>query len=357
MLEQLSVDSMRVRIPVKLVTVIDPVLNTNVMRVHESTCEVLDVALERHTYKTIAGVSISCAVERVQTGRGGTPDSIENCLLLTVHAKMLFNDYLQGITANNLKSVYDFIMSANVVYFDYSVFTDARVTDVDIKLDFTGESKQIEKAMEELTKTFIRHNGSYVKKHGRGEAYTGHQYNKRKNPSWRTTPYMKIYSKNADAKREEHKDFFIQNQIELPKNLWRQEFTLKDSKHMKANGMNNTVLELVSAPQNVLAGARLNCMRSLFSIMPVEIEQMAEEDSKEGIAPRDVVDVAFMRYAISHGATLEIIQRLVTHGMTPANKTKYTQRMEELFNAHIKNSPMGKEAENRMRIFGILGVG
>jgi hypothetical protein len=357
MLETLAVDSMRVRIPLKEVRVLDPVLNTNVMRVHESTGEVLGTLVEKRIYKTMRGVNFSCEIGRVQTAKGGHPDAIQDCLLLTVHSKMLFHRFLEGLTAQNIRLVYDFLMSMEVVFFEYEVFKNARVTDVDVKMDFISPAKQVESSLRELTKTFIRHNGSHARPHGRGATYTGHQFNKRKDASWRTLPYMKIYSKNADAKTDQHKAFFIENSIELPRDLWRQEFTLKDSKHMKSNGMSNTVFEVISASQSILSDARLNCMRSLFNVMPVELSQLNEEDNKNGISPRDVVDIAFMRYAISHGATLEIIQRLVTHGMEPANKTKYKKRMEDLFNNHIKDSPMGKEAENRMRIFGILGVG
>ena len=61
---------------------------------------------------------------------------VKEFLSITLNAKMLGERYLEGITEDNLRLVYDYIMEPRIVRFSYEDFLEAMVWDVDIKVDF-----------------------------------------------------------------------------------------------------------------------------------------------------------------------------------------------------------------------------
>lgn len=352
MLNTFAVDSMRVRIPLRnqkgetQVHILDAGLNAVILEVISETGEVINTRTEKKRVKEFMGVNFSCWIERIKTGR----EQVQTCLLLSVHSKMLLSGYMRGLCLENAPQVYHFIQSMGVVEFSYDTFMEARITDVDIKYDFHAEKEAVESAMEHLSNSFKISKKLNVgcANHGTGEAYTGHSFNERKTATM-GNPYMKVYHKRTEALKM-HREFFIGHGIDIPHNLWRQEFTLKDKKHMKQYGINNSVLDILMLSQETMGRARVDCMNALFnSVKP--------KRNIEGIAPREAADILFIALLIERGMTLQqILHEFRLLDIGPANVTKYVQRLNELFQVHIAKTDIGKKSINQQQVFESLGV-
>jgi hypothetical protein len=85
------------------------------------------------------------------------------CWGLTLSAKMLGSNYLDGIHIGNYKNLYDFIQALGLIEFSYSAFLDSYLSDIDFKFDipfndkgkfgsalFISASEQIQKQYNEI---------------------------------------------------------------------------------------------------------------------------------------------------------------------------------------------------------------
>lgn len=353
MLNLFAVDSMRVRIPLRndkdetQVRILDHGLNAEILEVISATGEVINTRTEKKRVKQFMGVNFSCWIERIRTGR----DCVQTCLLVSVHSKMLLNNYLRGLCIENVQQLYSFIQSMEVVEFSFDTFLHSKVTDVDIKIDFEGDFEAVECAMGQLADMFKISNklGVGFRRHGSGEAYTGHSFNERKSATM-GNPYMKVYHKLTEANKE-HREFFINHGVHIPHNLWRQEFTLKDKKHMKQiAGIDNSVFNVLTMTQQDMSNARLHCMNALFNPLKPKRET-------PNMLPRDAVDLLFLTLLIEKGMTMnQILHEFRLLDIGAPNVTKYVQRLSELFARHIVDTEAGKKSMNQQAIFESLGV-
>lgn len=58
---------------------------------------------------------------------------------ITINSKLLGQDYFSGITASNVKQVYDSLMSQKIIYCSLETFSNSYVRDVDVKQDYIIE--------------------------------------------------------------------------------------------------------------------------------------------------------------------------------------------------------------------------
>jgi len=88
-------------------------------------------------------------VNRV-VGMGG---SVEERIVIQVNAKMLRERYFEGITKDNLRVVYDYIIGLGLIKFSYETFLDGYVYDVDICMDVETDVDVFEKMLRRLIKS------------------------------------------------------------------------------------------------------------------------------------------------------------------------------------------------------------
>ena len=136
-------------------------------------------------------------VNRV-VGMGGL---MENRIVIQVNAKMLRERYFEGITKDNLRVVYDYIIGLGLIDFSYETFLDGYVYDVDICMDVETDVDVFEKMLRRLVKSvkpsqyrkvnaFFRDNNVGVELGTRDK-------------STASNPYLKFYAKGLELCHKE----------------------------------------------------------------------------------------------------------------------------------------------------------
>lgn len=344
----LAVDSFKMRIPISEVEIIDDQLNTNLLHVLQNTGEVISTVKIKQRSGDRSGVAFKYWIERLQHGNRGMASSF---LLIAVHSKMLGAKYLNGITYEDLPLLYKYLMSYDVANFTYESFISARVTDVDIKQDFIATTRSVETVLDQLAKNYVKRdslNSGFKKHKPPGKKYTGHQFNTRKTTSFHASPYMKVYDKYEDSMSEKHRQFFLETPgATIPENLWRSEFTLKGSKHMRMFEIENTVEGILTADVIKLRSAQKQVMSALFN------RSKRTPNESDNTLPRDVVDMALLRLIIENTgmATNEVID-IITADISKDNRSKYRERFMRLL---LSDQELKSKDQDRENLYNILG--
>ena len=136
-------------------------------------------------------------VNRV-VGMGG---SIEERIVIQVNAKMLGERYFEGITKDNLRVVYDYIMGLGLIQFSYETFLDGYVYDVDICMDVETDVDVFEKMLRRLVKSVkpsqYRKINSFFRDNNVGVELGTRQ------KSTASNPYLKFYAKGLELCHKE----------------------------------------------------------------------------------------------------------------------------------------------------------
>lgn len=317
----MAVDSFQVRIPLEHVTIISDKLLTEHITIVRHTGEIVKSVVSKEVMEVKLGMKLRFCITRIQDRGSGIPNDY---LTLGVHAKLKGNLYMEGMRFEDMRQLYDEIMSFNVAFFPFDVFKAGRVTDVDIKQDFIAPRELVKDRCSHMAESYIvrKDKKAGVQLHMDGSIYTGHSFNDRRAVSFLTCPYMKVYDKSLDSIRIESRQFFIEHpSIIIPDNLWRQEFTLKGKKHMQLFEIENTVEGVLGAGEVKLRAAHAGIMKALFS-------RLKMQKIKKDIAPRDLVDMRFMWLLMNHtGMTSHEIVEGATYDLDKSNKAKYKARL------------------------------
>ena len=242
--QAISIDSLKVRIPIVLVDIIDNSVRSSWIAVNEETGEVdPDYFKQNSLTKYIdkqETVKVRFGIERQRTER----KTVEEFLTVLLPAKILGSRYFEGITTDNVRFVYNQIMSVNVVSFTFETFTDKSFcTDVDFKLDFIcgGFEKLIRQMSSNATPSKVRGDGMrlFTSKDNQGI-----EFNERKTQRYRTKPFLKLYQKCIELSTDKNKAFTDAHlgSTGIDPNLCRVEATVKNKKHFRQLGIDNTSL-------------------------------------------------------------------------------------------------------------------
>lgn len=137
-----KVDSLRLSIPLRNCTIINPQLQDAFIdvRTNENTGE--QIILKSHNgipfeLKYEDGTYVKIWIDPQITYNADTNTrSSENYLTVLANSKHLHTDYFKGITLNTLQPLFNYFMSLNVFKCSYKSFSTARYSDVDICFDF-----------------------------------------------------------------------------------------------------------------------------------------------------------------------------------------------------------------------------
>ena len=165
-------------------------------------------------------------------------------------SKTLKENYFDGINADNINSIYDFIISENVIKFSKETFLSAKVVDVDICLDITLKDSNVREVVKHAKKLSIKHketsSNAFTKVDNVGIEW-GHRNKVGK--SYKKKQYLKYYAKGIELKNNSVKfyDAYIRNNpinnyINENKSL-RVETTIKNNAHWGSYGVSVKTLD------------------------------------------------------------------------------------------------------------------
>jgi hypothetical protein len=251
---------------------------------------------------------------------------------MLVNAKMLKKDYFKGIFKDTLPVIYDYLISQNLATFSMDSFLNAYCTDIDIKRDFIEDWKVMKDAFKLLDKNTIAH-----KERGKGVYLhsNGIEFNTRKNAT-NGTPYFKIYGK-ANELKTKSEGFALNHLNDIPNDLQRAEYTIKDSNHLKSlikSIPNNKLLTLMECSQCDFENAYQIVLRNILNHRIAKETQFSDKNDK--ITPTDIVLINALIGLMDSGMTLDRAKVFLMGTMDRVNKSKWNDKLNSYFNAYIK---------------------
>jgi len=321
-----SIDSLKVRIPLSRVRILDESINEIIARVSERTGEVLESKENTKASRDEKGIKTTFSIEQRATKFDTIP-----YLIILVNAKQIGSQYFEGITTHNILELHKYLMSLNIAQFSLKELLRSECTDIDIKKDFEAGDER----MKEVFKA-MKDNATPSEDYDKGcklfwqKDNKGLQFNKRETTKYLTAPFLKIYSKTLDLKGKSN--IFAMAYLDtIPQDLWRMEYTIKNKKHLQAFEIGNTFADLLNLSQEQLEAIS---QKSLKAVLEKRIKPLME--LADNIPAKDLIMVNMLIMLLDSGHQWSIIKKQVLGSLQGNNKSKKGKLLEDLFQDYIK---------------------
>jgi hypothetical protein len=367
-----AIDSLKVRLPLSKVKVLNDSLSEMILYVSQSTGDILDEKERKKigVGEKSKGIKITFSRE-IQAGQyvaqaGERKGSIEYFIML-INAKALEDEYFTGITETTIIKLYEYLMKSEAVYFPLQLLDEFECTDIDFKKDYFQDPSEQQKALQNMHGRAIS-----SKAHGQGvkslfvnkiqgtNYYTGIQFNERKTATQKA-PFFKIYSKtnnlqdtgkngsNIFAMACLKDEFTALEKLEgkegypaIPQNLYRNEFTIKDKKHLAKFGIGNTFKDLLELTQE-----QIEAMYTSIQKLCLEGNYTTNLDiQKKNLSPSDLLVLSLLLIPLKRSDTYTPIKREVLklfNKSSKQNKYNKSKLLDRVFYKHIAVTGKGKK--------------
>ena len=356
----ISIDSLKIRIPFANVKVIDSQLTTfqipalidaetGEWTIEEESAKWKQGSLQRE----YTGYHLYFKVEMQQTAKG----KAEKYLCILFSSKALEGRYLEGITLQNIRAIYERIIGAKVVHFSFEEFTKGEGTDIDFKRDFEASPEQLKEML-----PFLRDATKPTKEAGNGvrlfreKNNLGAQWANRKTTATQKAPFLKVYhkgielgSKSADFRRKY-----------LPKgtaqNLARVETTVKNKRHFRDLGLGadtslGHLLSLSGEEKERIIGKAVQAHLDLGTIVP--------ELPNEGLTATERMVMGFIHRMAITGTPIELAVSIAKEQIGAedrASRSRWERKLYQLYKGVQGRKELAKP-ESLSPLLNALGFG
>lgn len=255
--QRVKVDSLKLRIPLDDVIIVSTTFREEYQKLYIATGE-LDECLSLDQHKTNITNGITSRIGVVS--HLITQHECKEFLYIQVNSKMCKGRYLEGITLDTVRSVYDYIISLQIAYFSYDAFLDAFVSDIDLAYDVDISVADMISMNQSLYSAVRGKMIKYMDKPFRRNDNVGLQFNRR-DKATPSAPFAKIYHKGLEMahKSKEFYDEYL-SMFDLSR-YGRVEFTIKGAKHQNYLGISiKTLRQLLEFDRFLLEGLVLDAI-------------------------------------------------------------------------------------------------
>lgn len=347
-----SIDSLRIRIPLEKVKIVNPSLEHTWISLKENTGTgelIADGKSETRTYKHESEDKPGIKVEYRFKDQFTKDQDVIPFLTLCVTSKILQDRYQEGINSDTIEIVYDEIMNQGQVSFGFDEFLKGECTDVDFKKDFKAEKEAIKEVFRLLKKNAKSHieadRGvrSWWKRDN-----VGLQFNDRETKSVKEAPYIKIYSKELEiVNRSGEFGRTYLDGVDF-RDVYRVESTFKNKKHFKSFGIEDTSLvNLLSLGED-----RLNEMMSETLKANLQGNRLIGKKRERNMNSSTQFELGVIIRMLELGDTIEDILFHTTRYIENKDKRKYTRKkLQELYRFILEDEKGGQfDPERREQI-------
>lgn len=341
----ISIDSLKLRIPLSLVQVKDPIILDHVIEVNERTGEIDPETYKRKfkEYNLTETSKVKLGIETRTTAKG-----VEECLMIYVNSKILQDKYFNGITFDNSRHVYDTIQGLNVVVFSYEVFMRSDCTDIDLKLDETMSQDEWNELLKEFQLATIptkeSDKGFKRFKPTKKDPYqNGLQYNSRARAS-ASRPFLKLYWKGGELKsksnefRSEHLAHVTDHELSQ---IVRIETTIKDKRHAKLLGVESTTfLSLLSITENTKEDIFRKMLSKYLEKPKRQIQIEGVKETSGTLSPIEHVMYCSLVSLLEHTKDTpeNVINALIQTIPSKVSKSRKKSELNLIYERHVKGS-------------------
>lgn len=250
-----EIDSFRIKIPYQDCKILSNELDQLYLTINSNTSEIVNERLNNRinvgTDYMKLWIQVRSYNALVQTKHKGTYANLpQKYIVITVHSKLLRSLYLDRITLQNVHLIYDAIMEYKVFYCTRKTFLNSDVLDIDfcrnVQIPNWPECKSY--IIEHLRRTRELNRGCYEFK---SKDNVGLQFGTRDKSTY-TNPYIKIYHKYLEltTKSKQFSEMYLNSAIDIPNDLFRVEYTLRDKKHYKRYDLGSRLIDMLSIPNH-----------------------------------------------------------------------------------------------------------
>ena len=343
-----SIDSFKIRIPLKDVEIINPSLEYTWVKLNTGTDEILEEGtsrLYRYTDEDKPGISIKYNIEKQVT----SDQSVETYLTIGISSKILETRYQEGINSSTVEDVYNNLMLQRQVYFPFDVFLKGVCTDVDIKKDFKATTEGIRQTFRLLKNNCKKHSelNRGVRLYN-SKMNFGIQFNDRNTTAIKEAPYLKIYAKG----KELHSRSFEFTSSYLSGcdigGVYRVEATIKNKKHFRSFDIKDTsLLNLLSVSEN-----KLNDILSSILKSNLQGQHLTAKRRTRKMSSSTQFEFGVIVRLLELGDSIEDVLYHSTRYVEDKEKRKYQRRkLRELYKYILEDEEGGKfDPERREQI-------
>jgi len=332
---KISIDSCKIRIPFKEIDEIDNAVFANRYVVNAESGEHEDT-FKNNAYKIDSqGIKTKIAIEKQITSDQKT----EKFLVILFNSKLLKSSYFDGINQSNLHYVYLELMRFNVVKFSFDAFLNGELTDVDFKQDLIFESfcdaikdiHQFAKCHKEINRGCNLFNAKTNK---------GIEFGKRNSAS-QYFPFLKFYHKGLELLHSsiEFNSTHLLGQENIDyNNLVRIETTIKNKKHFRKFGIDNTSLGSISSlSQNQLHMFFSDAYKIHLNERKIQMTKLVNE-----LTPSDQIALNSIQMGMQLKMSFLAVRRALTHNLEKGTKAyqRAVKRLDRLYGDYIKNTKL-----------------
>lgn len=341
----ISIDSLKLRIPLSLVQVTDPIILDHVIEVNERTGEIDPETYKRKfkEYNLTDTSKVKLGIETRTTAKG-----VEECLMIYVNSKILQERYFEGITFDNSRHIYDTIQGLNVVIFPYEVFMRSDCTDIDFKLDERMSQDEWNELLKQFQLATIptkeSDKGFKRFKPTKKDPYqNGLQYNSRARAS-ASRPFLKLYWKGGELKsksneyRSEHLPHVNEHDL---LEIVRIETTIKDKRHAKLLGIENTTfLTLLSLTEKLKEDIFRKMLSKYLEKPKRQIEIKGLKSTEGSLSPIEHIMYCSLLSLLEHTKDTpeNVINALIQTIPSKVSKSRKKSELTQIYERHIKGS-------------------
>ncbi len=337
MIDKIEIDSFKIRIQFDLCEIIDDSILGKWILVNQLTGIIDEAEFKKNSMKfNDSGIKTKFAIEKQMTSK----QIVEEFFIILINSKVLKKKYFQGINKFNIKFVYRYLISLKVISFSLQTFLDSEITDVDFKrdriqLNFRNSIHELyslareSKSLDTGCKKFLKKNNE------------GIQFSDRKTTNITTNPFLKIYNKEIELKRgfKDSKLFFStflfekENIENIIKDRIRVEFTIKNKKHFRNFGIENTSLgNILKIPQKFKKEMLIEILNKHLNL---EIKLPEIRNIKE-INNLDMILTNFLFLAIQENESIPIlIENIIKKINSRQRKSYWRNRLFKIYNERL----------------------
>lgn len=349
-----TIDSAKLSLPYNRVTILNELLLANRVRVvvDKDTGE----QLEREDMKSN---SLKHQFEGFQTHFviSTNANTKEQFVVILINSRLLGRDYFEGITAQNIRQVYDKIISAKVIDVSFEDFLEYGVlSDTDIKRDVILRDKvdflKVFRRMHSSTLPTNRLNeGSRVEG---GQKQKSIYFNARPSATI-SKPFGKIYCKELEVEHNKKNKLFYEANGLISESIGRlrTEFTLKNNTHFKHHNFSNRLGKFLETSQEDLNKFLTYCIEA--NIHPRLPQPSVRRISV--LKPRDLVVINLMSFIFKvSSVTPKQIFGVALQGIESSSQKSQTKKwLSNLYDSQIAGEDFQKQSEDEANLSGLLG--
>jgi hypothetical protein len=358
----ISIDSLKIRIPIEFVDIIDTSIKSYWVLVHNDTSEV-ETELNPFTNEVIPkeykknsltfkseGITTRFAIEK----QGSNGKSTREFLVILLNSKLLKSKYFDGITKNNIEHIFNELIAFNIFKMEYQDFIDVSYcTDVDFKKDTVIQMLVFQssiKKLEQMTKPSVLKNqgcNPFNKPDNKGI-----EFSVRDTKRFISHPYFKIYHKQLelDYKSVEFSSKFLNN-IDFS-NVIRQEGTIKNAKHFRHLGIKtNSLKDILELDQETL---QVVMTKSLKKHIEPRVNKIK---TKNKLTPTEIIFYGSILFAMEYGASYESYRNNMLGLLeSSVERSRKKQVLDDIYLKYIKGSNKDKSSKELDVFWNFLNI-